>query len=202
MGSSVSVVVTTKTRCSDYCDQLVGHEHSREEMLAAALEATLEDGLSRLTFGRLATRLGTSDRTAVYYVPTKDDLVTSVLVVMGERLQDVLADSFAAPAVAHVALVAAAWPALARPGVDRLLGLYFEAIGLAAAGLQPCRALAWQLVEGRIGWLGDNVVGDPDVQRGRPRRRPAAPLTSYGATCSTGRSWISWTSTFGGWAKA
>lgn len=108
---------------------------------------------------------GTSDRTVICYFPTKDDLVTSVLVVMGERLQDVLAGSFAAPAADHVSLVAAVWPALARPGMDRLLGLYFEAIGQAAAGLQPYRALASQLVEGRIGWLADNVVGDPDVQR-------------------------------------
>ena len=33
------------------------------------------DGLSNLTFGRLAKRLGMADRTIVYYFPTKADLI-------------------------------------------------------------------------------------------------------------------------------
>ncbi|WP_143544360.1 MULTISPECIES: TetR/AcrR family transcriptional regulator [unclassified Rhodococcus (in: high G+C Gram-positive bacteria)] len=139
--------------------------HSREEMLSVALEAALEGGLSRLTFGRLAARLKISDRTVVYYFPTKDDLVTSVLSVVGDRLQTVLAAAFSTPMRDHRALVATAWPVVAQPEYDPLFGLYFEAIGQATAGLEPYRSVASHLVEGWIEWLGGFVVGDAHHRR-------------------------------------
>ena len=80
-----------------------------------ALDAALEGGLSRLTFGRLAARLKISDRTVVYYFPTKDDLVTSVLSVVGDRLQTVLAAAFSTPMRDRRALVATEWPDVAQP---------------------------------------------------------------------------------------
>lgn len=140
-------------------------KHSREEMLSGALDAALEGGLSRLTFGRLASRLQISDRMVVYYFPTKDDLVTSVLAVVGDRLQNVLAAAFSTPMNDHRSLVAAAWPVVAKPEYDPLFGLYFEAIGQATAGLEPYRSVASLLVEGWIEWLSGFVVGSPDHRR-------------------------------------
>lgn len=139
--------------------------HSREEMLSVALDAALDGGLSRLTFGRLASRLNISDRMVVYYFPTKDDLVTSVLAVVGNQLQHVLAAAFSSPMNDHRALVAAAWPVVAQPECDPLFGLYFEAIGQATAGLEPYKSVAAQLVEGWLEWLGGFVVGDSEYRR-------------------------------------
>lgn len=142
----------------------MGHRHSRDELLDAAVEVALDDGLGRLTFGHLARRTGVSDRMLVYYFPTKDDLVSEVLVAIGGRLQAVLERAFTAPAADHRALAKAAWPVLARPDVDPLFVRYFEAIGLAVAGEEPYRTLAEQLVEAWVSWLAGFLEG-PARQR-------------------------------------
>jgi AcrR family transcriptional regulator len=142
-----------------------GHKHTREQILAGALDTAVSDGLSRLTFGRVAKRLGINDRIVVYYFPTKDELITAVLVTMGEQVQGVLARAFTTRAEDHVALAKAAWPVLARPEIDPVFSLYFEASGLAAAGMEPFRTLASRLVEGWAAWLTDFFDGDPERRR-------------------------------------
>ena len=57
----------------------MGYRHSRQEILDGALATAMDDGLSQLTFGRVAKRLGINDRTVVYYFPTKDALITEVV---------------------------------------------------------------------------------------------------------------------------
>ena len=76
----------------------MGRKHSKDDILQGALDAVFDDGLSQLTFGRLAKRLGTSDRIIVYYFPTKDDLITEVMGAVGLQLQLTLAEAFTAPA--------------------------------------------------------------------------------------------------------
>lgn len=144
----------------------MGHKHTRDELLDAAVATALEDGLSQLSFGRVARRLGISDRVVVYYFPTKDDLVGEVVVAMGFQLQGALAEAFTEPAADHVALARAAWPVLASEGADAVLGMYFEAIGLAAAGREPYRSLVPALVEAWVAWAAEYVEGD-DVERRR-----------------------------------
>lgn len=143
----------------------MGHKHSREQILAGALDAAVDDGLSRLTFGRVAKRLGVSDRIVVYYFPTKDDLITNVLLTVGAELQEVLARAFTARARDHLELSKSAWPVLARPDIDPLFSLFFEAIGLAAAGRDPYRTLATQLVDGWSVWLAGFFDGSPARRR-------------------------------------
>jgi AcrR family transcriptional regulator len=143
----------------------MGPRHTREQILAGALEVAVEDGLSRLTFGRVGRHLGISDRTVVYYVPTADALVTEVLAEVGARLQALLGDAFAAPADDHLGLARAAWPTLACAEVDWMFSLYFEASGLAAAGREPYRSLVAGLVEGWVAWLAGFVDGTPAHRR-------------------------------------
>lgn len=131
----------------------MGYRHTREELLEGALAAALEDGLSQLTFGRLAKRLGINDRTIVYYFPTKDDLISEVVVSMGLRLQATLAEAFTDKAANHVELARAAWPVLATPQADPIFALFFEANGLAAAGREPFATLVPQLVVAWVDWL-------------------------------------------------
>ena len=135
-------------------------------MLAGALAVALEEGLSHLTFGNVAARTGVSDRTVVYYLPTKDDLITHVLLEVGSQLQAVLAAAFTRPASGHLELARQAWPVLARTEIDPLFALYFEAVGLAAAGREPYRALVAQLVDAWAGWLTGFLVGTPARRRG------------------------------------
>lgn len=143
----------------------MGYRHTREEILEGAVSAAFADGLSQLTFGRLAKRLGISDRIIVYYFPTKDDLLGEVLVALGARLQVTLAPAFATPAADHVELVRAAWPVLASADADPVFALFFEASGLAAAGREPYRDLVPRLVDAWIAWASEFVRGAPARRR-------------------------------------
>ncbi len=137
----------------------MGHKYSRDEILEGAVQAAIDHGLSSLTFGRLARRLGTSDRVIVYYFPTKNALVTDVLLAIGVRLQEVLAGAFPDKAADHVQMAAAAYPALADPAVDPLFAVYFEACGLAAAHVAPFNEVAPQLMTAWVDWLADFFSG-------------------------------------------
>ena len=149
----------------------MGHKHSREQILEGAVTAAFDEGLSQLTFGRLAKRLGINDRTIVYYFPTKEDLVADVLLTIGGRLQEVLAAAFTTTATDPVQLASAAWPILARPEIDPIFGLYFEAVGLAAAGREPYKTLVTELVRSWAVWLAGFFTGPPR------RRQSAAEAT-------------------------
>ncbi|HVJ95728.1 MAG TPA: helix-turn-helix domain-containing protein [Acidimicrobiia bacterium] len=143
----------------------MGHKHSKAEILDGALAAAFADGLSELTFGRIAKRLGISDRIVVYYFPTKDDLIGEVLFAMGAELQSTLAPAFTSRAANHLDLVRAAWPILARTDADPVFALFFEASGLAATGRDPYRTLVPQLVDAWITWAAEFIAGPPARRR-------------------------------------
>ncbi len=143
----------------------MGHKHTKDELLGHALNEVFEHGLSTLTFGRLAKRVGVSDRIVVYYFPTKDVLITEVLLAVGVRLQQVLAAAFTGPTSDHLGLARAAWPILSRDEVDPLFAVFFEANGLAAAGRAPYSAVLAELIEAWIAWLSPLFSGTPDQQR-------------------------------------
>ena len=140
----------------------MGHKHTKGDILAAALDAALDDGLSQLTFGRLSKRIGISDRVIVYYFPTKADLIGEVIVAMGLELQASLADAFTTPADDHLELARTAWPVLASPDNDRVFALFFEANGLAAVGREPYASLVPSLVAGWIEWATSLMAGTPE----------------------------------------
>lgn len=143
----------------------MGHKHRPEDVLAGAVEVAFAEGLSRVTFGRVGKHLGTSDRVVVYYFPTKDALVGAVLAALGAELQGVLAPAFATPSDDHRALLRSAWPLLARPEVDPVFALFFEANGLAAAGLEPYRTVVPQLVDAWVAWAAEHLTGPPERRR-------------------------------------
>lgn len=142
----------------------MGYRHSREEILVAALDTAAEVGLSRLTFGRVAARLGINDRTVVYYFATKDDLATNVVLALGAELQTALAEAFDV-ADDHLALVRTAWPVITRPEHERVFRLFFEANGLATAGRPPFAHLVPAIVEAWVDWLTTFLQGDEQHRR-------------------------------------
>jgi AcrR family transcriptional regulator len=141
----------------------MGRKHTRAELLAGAVDAAFDDGLSRLTFGRVAKRLGVADRTLVYYFPTKDELISEVVSSVGTQLERTLAPAFADRATDHREVVRAAWPVLAQPAADPVFALFFEANGLAAAGREPYATLVPQLVERWISWVAA-VIDDSSTR--------------------------------------
>lgn len=143
----------------------MGPKHTRQDILDGALASAFADGLSQLSFGRVAKQLGINDRTVVYYFPSKDDLVGEVLVALGTQLQATLGPAFTSPAADHRDVVRAAWPLLARPDADPIFALFFEANGLAAAGREPYRSIVRQLVDIWISWTAELIDGPPSRRK-------------------------------------
>lgn len=143
----------------------MGHKHTKEEILAGALETAVADGLSQLSFGRVAKHLGINDRIVVYYFPTKDDLITNVMLAMGGDLQAALGQAFAGPATDHLALTKAAWPILTAPESEKVFALFFEANGLAAAGREPYRSLVTGIIAAWVEWLVEFFEGTEQERR-------------------------------------
>jgi AcrR family transcriptional regulator len=143
----------------------VGHKHTRDEILDTALAVALDIGLSQLSFGRVGKRLGISDRTVVYYFPSKDELVTAVVTAVGLELQATLDDAVSSPASDHLDLLSQVWPTLARPETDPALALFFEANGLAAARRSPYDQLVPALVAAWIDWAASHIALPPEHRR-------------------------------------
>ena len=143
----------------------MGYRHTKDEILEGALAVAFDDGLSQLTYGRVARQLEISDRIVVYYFPSKEDLVGEVLVAVGIRLQQALEPAFRTPAKDHLELVTSAWPVMARAEADAVFSLFLEATGLAASGREPYRTLVPQLVEAWITWAADYLEGTPARRR-------------------------------------
>ncbi len=134
---------------------LVGYRHQRQDLLDAAVELALSDGLSTLTFGGVAEILGINDRTVVYYFPSKRNLVTDVVLALDIRLRALVGDAVGHEPLPVEALLQRVWPVLASTAADPLTAALLELSGLAAAGHQPYADLAPSLV---AGWV-DRLVG-------------------------------------------
>ncbi len=137
----------------------MGHKYTKTELLEGALAVAREQGLSQLSFGRVAKHLGTSDRVIVYYFPRKEDLYVEVIQALGQELQTRLAAAVPAAPGDHRELCRAAWPVLAHPDADRAFGLFFEANGLAASGVSPFDQLVPTLVTAWIDWVAALLPG-------------------------------------------
>ena len=142
----------------------MGYKHRRSDLLDAAVEAVVDEGLGQLSFGRLAARLGIADRTVVYYFPTKEQLVTEVLAVLGAQLMTVLDDAFGREPLPPDELLRRAWPALTTDAADRVFRVFFECVGLSVAGIAPYADLTPALLDAWAAWLEPRVAAGDDAR--------------------------------------
>jgi len=146
----------------------MGYRHSSDKILGAAVDLAFESGMARLTFSRVGARLGISDRTVVYYFPTKVDLISAVVGTMVADTERLLEEAFGSAPLPQDELMRRAWPVLANPSADPVFRLYFEIIGLAAARQSPYVDLAAGIASGWVDWLGPRTLGStPEVRRRR-----------------------------------
>ena len=149
----------------------VGYRHDRDELLAGAVDAALDGGLAELTFGRLASRLGVTDRMLVYYFTTKDALLQAVLSELAGRLLARLDQAFGPSRADAATLAGRAWPLLTDTEADRIFAVWFELAGHAAAGHEPHRALAQDLLAAWFEWASTKVEGRTAAARQREAAR-------------------------------
>ncbi len=136
----------------------MGYRHDEADILNAATATATEEGLSALSFGRVAARLQTSDRMVVYYFPTKEKLVGAVLATLGVQLQTLLNDAFGAETRPPAELFQRAWPVLTTRAADRVFAIFFELAGLAAAGREPFRTHAAKVMTDWLEWLSPRIA--------------------------------------------
>ncbi len=141
----------------------MGYKHDRDSFIAAGVELAAADGLNQLTFGRLAKQLDINDRSIVYYFPTKRELLTAVVAKLGDDMRPLLADAFGDGLITPQEALRRAWPVLASTEADSTMAVFFELLGLAAAGSQPFDELAPLLLCGWIDWLAPRLDVPQDV---------------------------------------
>ncbi len=141
-----------------------GRPEQREVFLSGAVEHVLRHGVATLSLRPLAAALGTSDRMLLYYFASREQLLTAVLGVVGERLQVQLAAALPAGPVPPATLLRGLAGALQDPATESSLRLYVEVSGLAARGHEPHRTVAAAVAEGWLSWLGSRL-DVPDDER-------------------------------------
>jgi AcrR family transcriptional regulator len=143
----------------------MGYRHDRNELLAVAMDIALTEGVSAVNFGRVAKKLGISDRMVVYYFPNKTDLINTVVFEIGLQLQTMLESAFGPEPLEPLELMRRAWPVLSTDAVTPMFDGFFEIIGLASVGKSPYNDLAPLLLNGWIEWLVPRVKSTDPVQQ-------------------------------------
>jgi AcrR family transcriptional regulator len=149
----------------------MGYRHQRIDIVDAAVRVVLGSGIGGLTYAAVATELGTNDRTVVYYLPTKQALLTEALVALGDRLRDLLDDALGDRRMPADAVLRRVWRALATPDADPVVAVYVELLGRAArpgGGERLERDVAQAVSRDWLEWIGERISGP-----GRHRRRDA-----------------------------
>lgn len=155
----------------------MGYRHSEQEILDAAVQVALDEGVVGLTYRSVGRSVGIADRTVVYYFPTKGALVLAVLERITEELQDLLAGALGESRQAQAALLERTWAALATTAADPAVRILLETFGLAVRGQQPYPEVVAGVLATWTSWVADHLAGEPGT---RPARAAAVVATLDG----------------------
>jgi len=136
----------------------------RDELVEAATDYVLANGLVDLTLRPMAAALGTSDRMLLYHFGSKDELVTAILETSNART---IAHLRALPHARDLrGAVTQLWKVVRGSSVAASYRVYIEASALGLLGQQP---YADAMRTANAEWLAE--LSEYFAARGAPRRR-------------------------------
>jgi AcrR family transcriptional regulator len=131
----------------------VATQHKRKEIIARVAAHLLREGFRNSGLRALAKSAGISDRMAMYYFETKEELVAEALLLLADgfshSLDSLLPEKATSGSRIVTALVESALKAESRP----MLMLWLEIVGLAVRGDEPYRATARIFLARWIEWI-------------------------------------------------
>ncbi|MBK6885355.1 MAG: hypothetical protein IPH03_02115 [Tetrasphaera sp.] len=152
----------------------MGYKYDRASFLEEAGRLVVEEGLSRLTFGRLAARLGVPGPGRRLLLPHQSDLISETMHTLGTGLQVLIEEAFGSTRRSPEDVVADAVRVLTAPESDRIVRVFLEIVGHAALRPQAIPAIAAGVVTAWVKWLGAVARGRRRPARCRPRRGGAS----------------------------
>jgi AcrR family transcriptional regulator len=144
----------------------------RETRRAAAIEAmadfVLKEGLARATLRNLATAAGASDRMLLYYFADKDELLTTTLQLIAERLtrglEGALPEGARLPFAELLSLLS---EAMSSPALQPYMNVWLELAAGASREMQPHRRIAGEIADGFIAWMISHLAEPPAEAEGK-----------------------------------
>lgn len=123
------------------------HQHRRPELLADAVEYTLEHGVAELTLRPLAEALGVTHATLLRHFGSKEQLVTEVITAIRlDLLENLRASVGDDPSASPAHSMRTVWRQLCEPEERRQFVLLFELVALEARDPDRFGSLASVLV--------------------------------------------------------
>ncbi|QNN51227.1 TetR/AcrR family transcriptional regulator [Nocardioides mesophilus] len=151
----------------------------RDEIVEAATDYVLAQGLIGLSLRPLAAALGTSDRMLLYHFTSKDDLVAAVLRASNDRS---VAQIRALPASSDVrSAVRRLWEAMCTTQLLGCQRAYVEAAALGLFGQEPYASVVREANEVWVAALAEHLVssGAPSARARRATALLDAAFTGF-----------------------
>ncbi|WP_343232238.1 TetR/AcrR family transcriptional regulator [Mycolicibacterium sp. CBMA 361] len=138
-------------------------QHRRPELLGAAAEYVLDNGLAELSLRRLAEALGVTHATLLRHFASKDELVLEVAEHIRSDFQARLAgDIDLLPGYSVADLARALWSRLCEPREQRQFRLLFELFGSRSLG---DKRLTESMIHSWVESIADRIVASDGWSR-------------------------------------
>ncbi|MUL65455.1 TetR family transcriptional regulator [Mycobacterium sp. CBMA 234] len=138
-------------------------QHRRPELLGAAAEYVLDNGLAELSLRRLAEALGVTHATLLRHFASKDELVLEVAEHIRADFQARLAgDIDLKPGYSVADLARALWSRLCEPREQRQFRLLFELFGSRSLG---DKRLTESMIHSWVESIADRIVASDGWSR-------------------------------------
>jgi len=131
-------------------------QHRRPELLGAAAEYVLDNGLAELSLRRLAEALGVTHATLLRHFVSKDELVLEVTEhIRADFETRLVSDVDLLPGYSVADLARALWSRLCEPREQRQFRLLFELFGSRSPGDER---LTESMIHGWVALISDRIV--------------------------------------------